>query len=246
VISRRYFLAAAWAFSASPAPAPFDWKGLAHTLNKYVTADGKVRYGDLKQDLEPLRATAAALAKFNPESLPSREAKLAHWINVYNTFILLSFAEDYPEQKNRLKNPLKRAAYFYRRKFPVAGGERTLADIEDNSIRSMGDPRIHFAIVCASASCPWLSRTVYDAANLEKQLETETNRFLGQSRNVTVDKVRRTATVSEIFKWFRKDFGGSEEAVLRFLANRLPSHAIQPSAWKLRYFDYDWSINDVR
>lgn len=224
--------------------AHFDWSGLAYTLRKFVTAQGTVNYSGLKQDLQRLRKTADSLATFNPSALPSREAKLAHWINVYNTFILVSFAEDYPKEKHRLRNPIKRANYFYRRKFAVAGEERSLADIEDNSIRSFGDPRIHFAIVCASKSCPWLSREVYTAANLERKLEEEANRFVSQSHNVTLDKVRRVATVSEIFKWFQKDFGGSPESVLRFLAARLPGQNIDAANWKLKYFPYDWSLNE--
>lgn len=230
---------------AAPSKPLFDWSGLAYTLKKYVTAEGTVNYSGLKADLTPLEKTARALATFNPANLPTREAKLAHWINVYNTFILTSFAQDYPKERNRLKNPIKRAAYFYARKFPIAGQERTLADIEDNSIRSFGDPRIHFTIVCASKSCPSLSQEVYTAENLARKLEEGANRFVHQSRNVTLDKVNRTATLSEIFKWFEKDFGGSKEAVLRFLAKYLPGQNIDPVNWKVKYFDYDWSLNEV-
>lgn len=242
---RRHYLALVAAV-ACPAPAPaFDWKGLAQILAKHVLEDGRVHYGNLKADLPALKKVVDRLADFYPQKLNTREAKLAHWINAYNTLVLYSMAEEYPEQKNRLGNPLKRASYFYRRKFKIAGEERSLADIEDKSIRSSKDPRIHFAIFSGNRSSAWLSRKIYEPATLEHQLESETARFLGQARNVSLDKVRRQATVSEIFKWFRKDFGGSDEAVLRFLAKRLPSQAINPSSWKLNFFDWDWSLNDV-
>jgi hypothetical protein len=239
-MKRREFLGALASAPLWSAEA-MDWRGLEHTLRLYATDDGRVKYGALKQDLGPLSATVEQLASFVPAGKPA----LAHWINTYNSLILWSFAKSYPAEKNRLKNPLRRAAYFYKTKFRVAGRDRSLADIEDNSIRSAGDPRIHFAIVCASASCPWLSRELYTEANLERKLEEEARRFVGQSRNVSLDKVRRTATVSEIFKWFRKDFGGSEETVLRYLAKRLPGQNIDPPNWKLRYFDYDWSLNEL-
>lgn len=221
--------------------------GLQYTLTKYVTAEGKVRYGALKADLAPLDAYVRRLATENPDDLKTREARLAQWINVYNALILWSFAQDYPEQKDRLRNPLKRANYFYRRKFTVGGKQRTLADIEDNSLRkAFGEPRIHFAIVCASASCPALSRTVYTAANVMTKLEEDAVRFVGDERHVKLDVKARTVTTSEIFKWFRADFGGSEAAVLAFLGRYVKSARLSEPGWKLRYQDYDWSINDQR
>ncbi len=220
--------------------------GLGYALRKYVTEDGKVRYGALKADLGPLDGYVERLKTFDPETLPSREAKLAHWINVYNALILWSFAKDYPGEKDRLRNPLRRAAYFYTRKFRVAGRERTLADIEDRSIReAFGEPRIHFAIVCASASCPWLSREVYTAENVMRKLEEDARRFVGAERNVRVDGKARTVTTSEIFKWFQKDFGGSEKKVLEFLGRYKKEARLTEPGWKLRYFDYNWSINDA-
>jgi hypothetical protein len=215
--------------------------GLQYALTKYVTDEGKVRYGALKGDLGPLERYVEGL-----KSLDEKRMGLADWINVYNALILWSFAKDYPREKDRLKNPLRRAAYFYRRKFVVAGRERTLADIEDNSIRKpFREPRIHFAIVCASASCPWLSRKVYGAADLKQRLEQDAGRFIEADRNVRVDAGTKTVTVSEIFKWFREDFGGSEKAVLEFLGRYKKSARLGEPGWKLRYSNYDWSINDL-
>jgi hypothetical protein len=242
---RRHYLSFMAGLASAAPQTVFDWRGLAHTLSKHVLDDGRIHYGNLKQDLAPLKKVVEALADYDGTRLVSREAKLAHWLNVYNTLVLYSMAEEYPEQKGRLGNPLKRASYFYRRKFKIGGQERSLADIEDKSIRSLKDPRIHFAIFSGNRSCAWLSRKVYEPATLDNQLESATTHFLSQARNVSLDKVRRQATVSELFKWFRKDFGGSDESVLRFLAKRLPGQAINPTSWKLDYFDWDWSLNDV-
>jgi hypothetical protein len=225
---------------AANAPAAAD---LAHAL-RFVTADGKVRYAALRADLAPLSRYVAAIGDFNAEALVSREERLAYWINVYNALILWSFAKDYPEDKNRLRGALSRASYFYRRKFRVGGRERTLADIEDNSIRkAFGEPRIHFCIVCASTSCPWLSKEVYTKENLNQKMEEEARRFVGQERNVRVDAAAKTVTVSEIFKWFRGNFGGTEKAVLQFLARYKNDARLVEPGWKLRYADYDWSVN---
>jgi len=220
--------------------------GLQYTLEKYVTDNGKVHYEALKEDLQPLGQYVEKLKTFNAESLPGREAKLAHWINVYNALILWSFAKDYPAQKDRLRNPLKRAAYFYRGRFLVGGKQRSLADIEDNSLRkAFAEPRIHFAIVCASASCPWLSQRVYTATDVIARLEQDAIRFLGSERNIQIDSVRKIVTVSEIFKWFRNDFGGSEAAVLKFISRYVKKARLEEPGWKLKYASYDWSVNDA-
>ena len=219
--------------------------GLQYSLSKYVTADGKVKYAALKADLGSLDKYVETLKTFDADKLPSREAKLAHWINVYNALILWSFAKDYPQEKDRLKNPLRRAAYFYRRKFRVGGLDRSLADIEDNSLRkAFKEPRIHFAIVCASASCPYLSTKVYTAGDVMVRMEEDARRFLTAERNVKVDAAKKTVTVAEIFKWFQADFGGSEKAVLQFLGRYLKTARLEEPGWKLKYFDYNWSIND--
>ncbi len=219
--------------------------GLQYSLSKYVTADGKVKYAALKADLGALDKYVETLKTFDTGKLSSREAKLAHWINVYNALILWSFAKDYPQEKDRLKNPLRRAAYFYRRKFRVGGLDRSLADIEDNSLRkAFKEPRIHFAIVCASTSCPFLSTKVYTAGDVMVRLEEDARRFLTAERNVKVDPAKKTVTVSEIFKWFQSDFGGSDKAVLQFLARYIKTARLDEPGWKLKYFDYNWSIND--
>ncbi|MBM3760786.1 MAG: DUF547 domain-containing protein [Acidobacteria bacterium] len=215
--------------------------GLQHSLTKYVTDDGKVRYGALKADLGPLEKYVEKL-----KSLEEGRMGLADWINAYNALILWSFAKEYPQEKDRLKNPLRRASYFYRRKFVVAGRERSLADIENNSIRkAFREPRIHFAIVCASASCPYLSRRVYRAADLKERLEQDAVRFIEADRNVLVNAAEKTVTVSEIFKWFREDFGGSEKAVLEFLSRYKKTARLNEPGWRVRYSSYDWSINDL-
>lgn len=219
--------------------------GLAHTLKTYVTTNGRVRYAALKDDLEPLTRYVEELKTFDADRLPSREARLAHWLNAYNALILWSVAAEYPQEKDRLKNPLRRASYFYQRKFLVGGRERSLANIEDESLRkAFSEPRIHFAIVFGSASCPWLSHEVYTAKNVMARIEADAQRFVTSARNVKVDAAAKTVTVSELFKWFRKDFGGSDAKVLAFLARYQAKARLSEPGWKLKFEPYDWSIND--
>jgi hypothetical protein len=243
-MTRRFFLAAPLVLRAAPG---LDLSGYQETLSKYVTPEGKVRYAGIHADFAPLNAFVQAIATFDAATLSTREEKLAHWINVYNALILWSFAAEYPKDKDRLKNPLSRANYFFRRKFKVCGRLRSLDDVESNSLRKeLREPRIHFAIVCASTSCPSLSRTAYTPGNVMAQLEADALRFASQDKNVKADSTTKVLTVSEIFKWFQADFGGSEAAVLRFLAPYKKNARITDPGWKLKYFNYDWSINDTR
>lgn len=208
-------------------PAEFD-----RVLAKFVLADGRVRYGALRTDLGPLTRYVEALAAA-PPPFSSRQAELAYWINAYNAFVLHSMASEYPESKGRLTGLFGRANYFYRRKFKVAGQSRSLADIENNTIRKFGEPRIHFAIVCASVGCPWLAPQAYTEANLEALLEQRTRLFFSQERNLRLEP--GVVRLSAIFDWFKGDFPAG------FVERYRPEAAGR----KRKFVDWDWSLNDA-
>ena len=210
-------------------PAQFE-----AVLQKYVIQDGKVRYGALKADLAPLTAYVEAIGATNPDSLPSPQAKLAFWINTYNALVLHSMAAEYPESRGRLGGLLGRASYFYRRNFRAGGQMRSLADIENNTIRKFGEPRIHFAIVCASVGCPWLARRAFTAENLESLLEDRAKLYFSQSRSFRLEEPA-TFRLTAIFDWFRGDFPPG------FVERYRPEAAGR----KRKYLDWDWSLNDA-
>ncbi|MFN3325786.1 MAG: DUF547 domain-containing protein [Bryobacteraceae bacterium] len=241
---------------ANQAPAPVaaapDLDAYAGVLRDYVLDNGTVRYSELRAGIAPLERFVAQIAQVSPDShpalFPPAQARLAYWINAYNALVLWAFAKDYPRNKDRLTGAVSRGWFFYRTKFLVGGRRRTLADIEDNSIRKdFGEARIHFALVCASTSCPWLSRDAFTEANLEALLERETRRFLHQERNIRIDPDKREATLSKIFDWFRKDFGGRDHDLLEFVARYREGdrEQLRQPGWKVRFFDYDWSLNDA-
>lgn len=210
-------------------PAQFE-----AVLQKYVLEDGKVSYGALKADLAPLTAYVEGIGATNPDSLASPQAKLAFWLNTYNALVLHSMAAEYPESKGRLGGFLGRASYFYRRKFRAGGQMRSLADIENNTIRKFGEPRIHFAIVCASVGCPWLARRAFTAENLESLLEDRAKLYFSQSRSFRLEEPA-TFRLTAIFDWFRGDFPPG------FVERYRPEAAGR----KRKYLDWDWSLNDA-
>jgi hypothetical protein len=220
-------------------------------LTKYVQNDGRVDYAGIRA-ASALEDFTRQLAAVSPDShaalFPSREAKLAYWINAYNALVLRSFAEEYPEKRERLKGTLGKWVFFYRMKHQVGGRSRSLANIEDHSIRNAGDPRIHFAIVCASAGCPALSRKAYRAETLQDQLEAEARKYFAEARNFAINKDRREIKLPKILEWFKDDFGKTDNRVLEFVSRYRAAEAeqIRSGSWRLAYFEYDWSPNDIR
>lgn len=238
--------------TAPAAERPPDVSLYAKALEKYVQADGKVHYAGLRDDIEDLDRFVGQIARVSPRShpelFPGPEAGLAYWLNTYNALVLWAFAREYPEKRNRLKGLIGRALFFYRKKFVVGGKKLSLAAIENGIIRKrFREPRIHFALVCASRSCPRLARKPYTAEHLEARLEEETRRFLNEERNVRIDPAARTVTLSKLFDWYAEDFGDSNTKRLAFVARYRPDgEALRKGKWRVRYFDYDWSPNDVQ
>lgn len=239
------------ALAGSSRPAVPDVAIYEAVLQEYVLDNGGVRYGALRAGLEPLDRFVEQIARVSPESqpglFPTSKGRLAYWINTYNALVLWAFARDYPEDKDRLGGLIGRGLFFYQRKFPVGGEKLSLATIENDMIRKQfHEPRIHFALVCASAGCPWLARRAYTAKNLDELLETRTRLFLNQDRNVKIDPRARTVTLSKLFDWYDDDFGATEARLLDFIARYRPDGArLRRGEWKIRHFAYDWSLNEA-
>jgi hypothetical protein len=249
--------AAAVSFAALPvwgagdAPVVPDIAAYESVLTRFVRIDGRVDYFGLKNSPALpafIRQIEAVSPDSHPALFPSKEGKLAYWINAYNALVLHAFAKDYPAKRTRLSGTPGRTYFFYLMKHKVGGRSRSLADIEDNSIRNAGDPRIHFAIVCASAGCPALARSAYHPKTLSEQLEMETKKYFSEARNFSIDMERRELKLPKILEWFKGDFGRTEEEVIAFVARYRPQEAgvLRNGGWRVTYSEYDWSPNDIR
>jgi Protein of unknown function, DUF547 len=234
--------------SVAPDVAAFD-----RILKRYVLDDGTVKYAALKAGLDPLTAFVQQVEAVGPEShpslFPSRSHKLAYWLNTYNALVLWAMAKEYPEKKDHLNSLIGRYRFFMRTKFKAGGRGFSLNDIETSEIRKrFQEPRIHFAIVCASRGCPWLSRDAYTGEHLEEQLESRARLFLNQTRNVRVNSARREVSLSEIFQWYQQDFGDSAEGILAFIGKyrTVDGAELRQGKWKIRYIEYDWGINEAK
>jgi hypothetical protein len=256
VSPRRAGLLALLALGAAAAPAWPDDGAYARLLARHVrpgTIAGirlaVVDYAALRDDPDYPRALAS-LAAAEPERLATEPARLAFWINAYNLLALRAVTERYPV--GSIKDGGNLLWPIWKRKVGAAAGrERTLDEIEHDILRPrFREPRVHFAIVCASLSCPDLRREPYDGARLQAQLAEATREFLGNpTKGVEPGPDGRTARVSSIFKWFGGDFGGAE-GVVRFVRgaadSALAARLAPLGPAGLAYLPYDWSLNDAR
>ncbi len=230
---------------AAPAlarPTHAEWTAV---LRQYVRA-GKVDYRALKDHEAALNTylrTLVAVKKQDFAAMP-RAAQMAFWIDAYNAYAVRLILDHFPVDSIRSIGLLHGSAF--RKSFiPVAGEELSLDDIEDR-LRAMNDPRIHFALVCVSRSCPELRGEAYTADHLDAQLDDAARRFMRDPSKNRFDEASRTFHVSSIFKWSRGDFekaGGSLEKYLARIAPDPAARALGQGGVHLDFLEYDWSLN---
>jgi hypothetical protein len=204
-------------------------------LRKHVNPDGWVDYQGFSADREALQTYLETLSDHPPSEDWSKEARLAYFINLYNAATVQLILEHYPLESIRdIPRP------WGKKGIKLGGQGYSLGEIEHGILRKLGDPRIHFAINCASFSCPKLLPEAYREATLEAQLEKATRDFLNDpARNEFSDGQAR---ISRIFKWYRKDFTDGDTSLIRYINRYLP-HPM-PADTPISYLPYDWSLNE--
>jgi hypothetical protein len=220
--------------SGLPDPAALD-----AVLEKRARKGGFDYAGSDGQDRKRLSAYAANLGDAQPAAMATDERK-AFYINAYNVFAI----------ETLLANPGKKITdingAFNKAKHRVGGEMLTLDDIE-NKLRDMKDSRIHFAIVCASKSCPPLASRAYTAAGLNDALERQGRAFVNDPSKNVIDKPKGRVALSKIFFWDRKEFERDGGALLRFVSRYANDAAT--TSWLATYpkepefLEYDWSPN---
>ena len=207
-----------------------------------------VDYGAVKIDPDYAR-TLGALAEARPGSLASDAERIAFWVNAYNLAAIKAVLDRYPA--GSIKDGGSLLSPIWKKKLATVGGAAySLDDIEHGILRKMfKEPRVHFAIVCASLSCPDLRAEPYDPARLDAQLDEQATAFLSNAtKGVQAGGDGRTARVSSIFKWFAGDFSASGGVAAFIRAKAGPELSAKLGALTdagLSYLDYDWSLNDT-
>ncbi len=246
----RETLGKKWARNASVSMDQIDHRPYDALLRKYVDGDGYVNYRAWhvsSEDRAALRHYLTQLSRASPSLRASRESQFAFWINAYNAVTLEGILREYPTESIR-NHTSKLGGYNIWKDLPllVGGKEYPLETMEHQVLRKMGDPRIHFAIVCASVGCPRLLNEAYVGAKLEQQLAANTRDFFDRRQNFWIDG-QGTMHVSSILNWFGSDFGKTQAEQFRFLRPYLPpaaqSVAVNPRT-RMKFQKYNWSLND--
>ncbi|MBL8380841.1 MAG: DUF547 domain-containing protein [Burkholderiales bacterium] len=259
--------------------APGAWAQFDHShkawdalLKKHVVVQeqgkvSKVRYGGFKADEAALKAYTDSLSKVSEADFRawSKAQQMAFLINAYNAFTVVKILQRYPNLKsirdfgNVIGNPWKDKF------FTLLGRESFLDEVEHVILRKPGvydEPRVHYAVNCASIGCPMLREESFVAERLDAQLEEQARRFLSdRSRNRFAGG---TLEVSKIFDWFKVDWQSNYKGIGKdgapiasreaYFARYASLLADKPDEQKLiadgkapiRFLDYDWALNDAK
>ena len=246
--------------SVNPSQALFSYEDYDTVLKTYVSETGLVDYTSLQTNREILDKFNAALGAVTPSSYQSwsKNEQITFLINAYNAFTLQSIIDQNPLKKSIRDIP----GVWQRNKFQIASQSKTLDDIEHKTIRvDFNEPRIHVALVCAAMSCPPLRNEAYTPENLDAQLDDQVGSFIASQHGFRIDRQENRVYLSSIFKWYGQDwqksygvdgkFAGNanERAVLNFLSNYLNPQDklyLEQGNYKIRYLDYDWSLNQQK
>ena len=221
--------------STSDLHQPFDEVLVAHVTN------GSVNYAGIADDPR-FDSYIDRLAATNPQQLSDRKARLAYWINAYNAFAIKGIIDG-----GSPSSFFGRIGYFKNGTYNAGGKDINLYDLERDVLIPMNEPRIHFAIVCASMSCPLLISEAYTAEKLDQQLEANAREFINDERKNRFDRQAKIAHLSKIFDWFDKDFEEHSGSVLRYVAQYVDdpelAAALERGDYRVKHLRYDWSLN---
>ena len=249
----------------SPQKLEQDWNTF---LKKHVSAEGLVDYTAVKANPEELESIYAQVSRFSPENAPelfaTKEERFAYWLNAYNIAVIKGVNEHYPIESVLAVKPfsvfslIKKGGFFVGQKFVFGGQNLNLYKVENGVIRKgFVDPRLHFALNCASESCPTLAREAYQGKRLEEQLEKQTRAFINSPRAYRIDKGQKQIALSKLFDWYKKDFveelnksGNPTANVLDYLEKYLDGGSLsafkqaRQQGYQVTFQSYDWSLND--
>lgn len=245
---------------------------LAALRVKSAYSDGStVDYGALARspEFEDLARTASELRSFDLKSLASPAEKIAFWTNVYNSLVVHAVVELRKPSEGKAEGAIKSvrdvSGFFDKTSYVVGGLVFSLSAIENGVLRANRrapyhlfapfgpsdprlahalkddefDPRVHFALNCGSRSCPPFA--FLKAEGLDRQLETAARGFINSDSEVRDGEI----WISKIFDWYERDFQPNVRDFLRARAEGPLKAALDGSKARIRYSDYDWSLNQT-
>ena len=185
------------------------------------------------------------LNRLDPTTLPTRNDRLAFWINAYNAFAIQGILDGYSP-----KTWAGKYRYFVKRDYMVGGAKVNLYAVERAIlIPEFREPRIHFAIVCASRSCPKLRSWAFTPDKLDQQLDDSARLFINDPNRNVFDRQQKIAYLSKIFDWFTDDFVSHSGSLTKYVAQyvedpELAEELVQET-YQVEFLEYDWNLNGI-
>lgn len=252
-----------------PALAKFDHTHalLSRELKRYV--DGPlVHYRLWKKDQQGLDRYLEQLAAIAPgeQERFTTDEKKALWINAYNAITIKLVLDNYPIQGDKPYYPrssLRQIPNVWEDfRYKVAGTEVNLETIEHQMIRrQFQDPRMHFAVVCASKGCPALLGRAYVGQTMDRDLDQAARRYFASPTNIRYEPEKKEIYVSQLFRWFPLDFApaagfskipypppSDDAIVLRYVLTMAPpgmKNKFSEKDTRIVYMPFDWTLNDA-
>lgn len=208
-------------------------------LKKHVSASGKVNYKGFIEDIKEFDEYLREVREHAPMKDWSRSEKKAFYINAYNAYTIKFIITKYPVKS--VKDVKFSGKDIWSFKMVQIGPTKyTLSQVEDNILRRMNDPRIHFAINCGATSCPKMLNAAYLPETLNGQLTRSTKNFVRNTAHNTLGP--KKVKISKIFEWYAEDFKKDGNSIIKFL-NEYGQVTIKEDA-KIEYKEYNWELNE--
>lgn len=227
---------------ASDAPPPdanaahMAW---ARVLDTFVNEQGLVDFASLARSPADLHTYVRFVAQIQPTDIADPQERLAHHINAYNALSMFNVIDlGIPETNQPLT---ARYRFFIARKHVIGGQRMSLYTYENEVIRPLDEPRVHWVLNCSALACPVLPRVPFTGPELESQLQAESIKFFADPSNFSVDDAQRTVFLSEIMSFFTEDFVPNHAPNLIAYANRYAPRQADTS-YQVKFVPYDWTI----
>lgn len=214
-----------------------DHSAWTELLQKHVDENGMVDYKGFQNDRSQFDGYLTYLSSLTPTNDWSVQELLAYYINLYNAYTVDLILNNYPTES--IKDV---SGAWTKGIVPVGDKNLSLGGIENGILRKMDEPRIHFAINCASISCPKLLNEAYTAGKINEQLDRVTREFINSDKNKITPT---TPQLSSIFDWYKNDYKVNGETNVIAFINKYSAIKIN-SGTELSYLDYNWDLNEQK
>lgn len=235
-----------------PSASALDHGSYDALLKKYVDEKGLVAYAQWRASAADVKALDDYFVKLGCVDLwkpTSKASLLAYWINAYNAVTIKGILREYPTT-SIMNHASKNGGFNIWKDLQLwaDGKPQSLDDIEHKILRKMGEPKIHFGLVCAARGCPPLANRAYTADNVDKTLVANAKQFFAQAKNLKLNATTRTVHLSQLFQWYGSDFAATPQqqvlAVRPYFPPQLDVDWLDKGPFSVQYLAYDWALND--